>query len=523
MDCSINNVTYRKKKQKPCDDFSINYGVENETAQVESLCRKESLPDLNLEIDTEQYKQQSAEIEKLKNQLKKSDHFTNTLLLEISDLKKANTSKDIVINSLKRLCSGSQSPGRSPTVCKNALQITGMTSTPLSTSNQRKPAPLFTAIGKIEQSTQTITQDIKIGEGFKTRTAKLYTKRIKKLRQKIKKMVNRVLTLKTENEKLILDIQNIVRNDKNKEANKDSRTFDEDSDKELVDDTTKEMINKYLQNDTNAENTITTKSIKETNNTNQTTKKRIYILADQQGRGIRQKLQKLVGPEFQVFCIWKAKAKMENILKSCENDIATLNMNDFVIVLSGSNDNNPYEFLKSLLIWLDRTTNTNVIVSEIPKNKYLNESKLNYEVKMLCQRFDNCMYLNMNYSMQIPLQNFFSTFVSRCILKEVLHICYKNNYNNYQTKNVEDHEIKIKGNCMHETKSTQTDKHLRFFVSLTETSDNVDNKKYLNKSIQTEIISNEYVTLSTESVDASLATATVETEVGRSNNHLFRL
>lgn len=176
-----------------------------------------------------------------------------------------------------------------------------------------------------------------------------------------------------------------------------------------------------------------------------------------------------------------------------------------------------------MLIWLDRTTNTNVIVSEIPKNKYLNESKLNYEVKMLCQRFDNCMYLNMNYSMQIPLQNFFSTFVSRCILKEVLHICYKNNYNNYQTKNVEDHEIKIKGNCMHETKSTQTDKHLRFFVSLTETSENVDNKKYLNKSIQTEIISNEYVTLSTESVDASLATATVETEVGRSNNHLFRL
>lgn len=123
-----------------------------------------------------------------------------------------------------------------------------------------------------------------------------------------------------------------------------------------------------------------------------------------------------------------------------------------------TNDNNPFDCISSLLLWLHSTTTTNIIVCEIPKNKFLNEGKLNYEIKLLCKKIINCMYVDMNYSRQIPVRSFYSTYVCRSLLKEILHIGYKNEYNNYVMQNDINLGCKhdINQRCIFDDKGTQT-------------------------------------------------------------------
>lgn len=184
-----------------------------------------------------------------------------------------------------------------------------------------------------DQFSQTTSQVAT--ETFKLHKAKTFSKRIKKQSQKIKKLINRIMILKDENEKLISTIDQL--NQEIKERS-DSNTFEAESDdyKQLADNTVTTIKN--IKGQTNQKKT-NAKEIHESNRNNKIEikrKKKIYILADQQGRDIQQTLQKLVGSEFQVFCFWKSNAKMCNILNSCKDDLKSLDKNDFVVIMSGN-------------------------------------------------------------------------------------------------------------------------------------------------------------------------------------------
>lgn len=66
--------------------------------------------------------------------------------------------------------------------------------------------------------------------------------------------------------------------------------------------------------------------------------------------------------------------------------------------MGGVNDVNPYEFKLNLYKFITTFENTNVIVCEVPYNNYLNELKLNYEIRNICGRHSNSTYCDMNFN-----------------------------------------------------------------------------------------------------------------------------
>lgn len=207
------------------------------------------------------------------------------------------------------------------------------------------------------------------------------------------------------------------------------------------------------------------------NSTNQLTKKRVLILADQQGKDIRNIIQKLVGDEYTVVCHWKTNARIKDIVKSCINEIKSFTNNDIVILIGGTNDRNPFDIKFSLASWLASVNNTNIIVSEIPFNRHLNESVLNYNVKLICNQFDNATFIDMGYSQRFPIRKFALT-LSRTLLRAVLRIHYSNKMKIY-LKSIQENNKK---NSMKNV-STQTVKYneTNTFIDLNNINDSCIN------------------------------------------------
>lgn len=178
----------------------------------------------------------------------------------------------------------------------------------------------------------------------------------------------------------------------------------------------------------------TTNNSKNLNKSNYSTKKRVVILSDQQGRHICKYLQRLLGDNYFVSSFCKPGSNMSTVLNSDIEYISTLNDNDFVIVIGGTNDRNPYEFQSSLLNWMQMHGNVNILFSEVPYNNILNENKLNYELKFICSKYNNATYIDMNYSRFIPAPKNFFVYLSRMLLREILHIDYKIQFQYYNQK-----------------------------------------------------------------------------------------
>lgn len=160
-------------------------------------------------------------------------------------------------------------------------------------------------------------------------------------------------------------------------------------------------------------------------------RRRIIILADQQGRGIRNHLQTLLGSDFCVTSFYKPGASLDKLIECCKSDVQTLTKDDYVVLLGGMNDVNPYIFKTNLLLWLHLTTNTNIITCEIPFNYCLNEKKLNSEVKFICSQHENVSFIDMQYSRFKPIRRFFAVNTSRALLRQILHIRYKTKFHEY--------------------------------------------------------------------------------------------
>lgn len=164
---------------------------------------------------------------------------------------------------------------------------------------------------------------------------------------------------------------------------------------------------------------------------------KVIILADEYGRGIQRTLQQLLGPSFDVFSMFKPGAKTKDVLNGMTKEIASLTSKDYVVVITGSNDNSPLEYSAMLYHWLQNTRDINVLMTMVPHNRYLNENKLNDKLRLICQNFENSQYIDVNYrfNTHTSLRELFTTNVTGLILRHILRCEYRIKYRKYTCHN----------------------------------------------------------------------------------------
>lgn len=185
-------------------------------------------------------------------------------------------------------------------------------------------------------------------------------------------------------------------------------------------------------------------------------KRKIIVLADQQGKGTQHQLQYLVGTDFEVTCFWKSGARLNEVLNSMNNEVLKLTKRDFVIIIGGTNDMSPFKVEENLILFFNFAKNTNIIVSEIPFNSALHEHKLNYNIKLLCNNYGHTSFVDMDYSRFIPRGNKFTISLCRYLLKDILCIDYKHKMKDFEVFKQNKKKL-IAGNTTLVDKSSQTD------------------------------------------------------------------
>lgn len=205
--------------------------------------------------------------------------------------------------------------------------------------------------------------------------------------------------------------------------------------------------------------------------------KRVMILCNEQGNGLRHSLNQLLGSDYTVSSFIKSGTTLRNLVNTARAEIAQYNMCDYVIVVGGCYDRNPYDTEMNLHAWLSSIKNTNIIISEVHSSRYLNEAKLNYMLRFVCGKYENVIFMDMDYSRHRPRRTHFVLNLSRSILREILQLDYKfksqeylkllcvKNKNKYVDKSVQTNLT----NCNYETVYTQTNLN----NSLITTDDNV--------------------------------------------------
>ncbi|KAJ8708691.1 hypothetical protein PYW08_010073 [Mythimna loreyi] len=154
----------------------------------------------------------------------------------------------------------------------------------------------------------------------------------------------------------------------------------------------------------------------------QNNKHKVIILGDGQGRGLRTILQNLLGSEYDVVSYIKPGAALSKILEYSNTEISTLTKSDYVVILGGCCDKNPLDIDINLHRWLSSTANTNVIISEVPSNRFLNESKINYLLRFICKKYKNVLFMDMNYARFSSGRRNHVLNLARSLLKEILFI-----------------------------------------------------------------------------------------------------
>lgn len=472
------NITIRKKtrsySQSDCDtgkDITTNSSLlETSTNSLPSISGQNNFL-------MEEYK---LKIETLTRNLGSADQEIENMILENNELKRTVEKLKKTVNMFKEIGLAESFDKISSPVIRKIRKV-------ISQNSPQKPNNDLRL--QVTVSTQTEVELENSGKlpKLETENMKRLRKGTKKQLQRTKKLINNIFNLKRKNEKLISELQEchlIVKNKQDKE-------FEELNYSSLGDDTiieknnTKEKkivhlpsskeeesrkepsedkrqgknhtviergvidIPKHTQENTK---NITNNNNGDKNNTwkenevqnsrlTSTGNSKVYVLADQQGKGVRQSLQKLLGSNFSIFSYWKPGAKLVNIIDSYKTELSLLTSRDYVVLLGCMNDDNPLDIQCNLLLWLSLLSNTNVIICETPLNKHLNEAKLSHTIKLICGKFKNVAYLDLDFKRFIPKRYNFASFLCRHILREILHIGYKLSYDNYvkNTENLESH------------------------------------------------------------------------------------
>ncbi|XP_059052346.1 uncharacterized protein LOC131846946 [Achroia grisella] len=189
--------------------------------------------------------------------------------------------------------------------------------------------------------------------------------------------------------------------------------------------------------------------------------KKVIIMADEQGRGLQKKMQELLGSQYKVYSFFKPGARLSKIIDHCDLLQNSLTENDYIIVLGGINDRNPYECISHLYCFLNNLKcKANILVGEVPQNSVLNELKLNNKLKVTCNQFKNVTFVDMDFYRRVPFKKFYTTHISQRLLRDILKIDYKLKFAMY-TKKIKNNlglQINInKLNKSYTSKATQTE------------------------------------------------------------------
>lgn len=190
-------------------------------------------------------------------------------------------------------------------------------------------------------------------------------------------------------------------------------------------------------------------------------KHKVLILADENGKTIGKRMQKLLGSEFTVQSILKPGALIDQVLNSLNSLCRDFTFQDFVVIMCGSNESNPTHFQSYLYYHLNEISHTNVLVGSVYENKHLNVTILNKNMRQITSNFGHASYIDIHNFDGINYK-LYKQHSCQLMLREMLRRVYKENYDNYmkqgylnnckatQTEMNDDTEIK-EPNCIIDT------------------------------------------------------------------------
>jgi hypothetical protein len=160
--------------------------------------------------------------------------------------------------------------------------------------------------------------------------------------------------------------------------------------------------------------------------------KRIFILGGNQCSGLALRLIKsrlnTQYETYKVSSVIKPNAPCYEILNSSETKALT--SDDIIIVNVGEMDKNPITLCSELAFFLKTHSEPTVIVLSLKSNKYLNETELNKMMKLYCENFKNCKFLDTS-----GLYTYNNDYIKNTIFKINILIdslYYEKNYLSYK-------------------------------------------------------------------------------------------
>lgn len=391
MESTNSNITFRQRKSRSFTDLSICINEHNITNDSSSLDASiQSLPNTSI-TENEYTNKLQQQIDRQKLQIESANLEIEKISLENTELRKTIDSQEKSLLLLRRMVSDSNQNILSTPVNKKRRSTV---------SRNNTPTKMYS-----ENSNKYISQICTLEKQVKN-----FQQELENSKKQIEQLNNTINTL--ENTRTI---QTIKKLDNSKCSYLD-----------------KETLQSYPAQ-ASSEITMKTENIKSKNSLKN--KSKVIVIADQLGRGVRHALQNLLGEEFTVICLCKPGAKMYDLLSSYKQDLLSLTVTDYVVLMGGINDKNPIELKYNVEAWVNSLTNTNVLICEIPYNRLLNEKRLNYELRFICKRYNNSVFVDMNFNQFVPNKTIFATFTSRSLLKEILRMEYKQKMNAYMLSN----------------------------------------------------------------------------------------
>lgn len=381
------NITYRKPKSKSFTDISMmtdEYNLTNNSSCFDGSTH--SLPNTSI-TDNEHTKRLHEHINNLKIELESANEEIERISLENMELKKTLEQREKTLSLMKNIGICENYLNSLPSPSQRKINSAGSKNVTPSKCNFNSPNRHIIQLLNLEKYVKKLEQDLE--ESNKT---------IDKLNDTINRLQRNLTSPKNIELNETISSQNGNNNDSTCSTKTPSKMA------------TKSIIN--------IKNII---------------KRKIVIIADQQGRGVRHDLQNLVGNEFLVICLWKPGATMYELVCSFKQELLSLTSSDYVILLGGINEKNPVDFRYNVEQWVNNLINTNILICEIPYNKCLNEKKLNYELRFICNRHSKSAFVEMGFDRFIPNKFLLSTHISRCLLKDILRQEYQQKLSAYHS------------------------------------------------------------------------------------------
>lgn len=136
------------------------------------------------------------------------------------------------------------------------------------------------------------------------------------------------------------------------------------------------------------------------NNTKQTKDKRIFIIGDEQLRGLAATIAKTRSGKwndvYKPFALIMSGATSTEILEKCNSVLPGLNSNDVVILGCGSHDKDIQKLHSNICIAVNVLCKAFVLIAPVNSNPYLNEKMINYNLKLWTRHFVNCEVFDMS-------------------------------------------------------------------------------------------------------------------------------